>query len=123
MDCGRADQLADAFTDRGHRRMEAAFRLGSFAQAANYRAPATDQARATVAQGEKALSWAPMNGALEYLGTEGLEKAHSPVHQSITRVLRPGRISVFEPPPSETPSNKPQAPEKFQISKHQTTKT
>src|SRR6266516_410060 len=24
-----------------------------------------------------------------------------------------GRISVFEPPPSETPSTKPQAPEKF----------
>src|SRR2546427_10896530 len=27
-----------------------------------------------------------------------------------------GRISVFEPPLSETPSTKPQAPEKFQIS-------
>jgi len=33
------------------------------------------------------------------------------------------RISVFELPPSETPSTKPQAPEKFQISKHQTPKT
>jgi hypothetical protein len=33
------------------------------------------------------------------------------------------RISVFEPPLSETPSFKPQAPEKFQISKHQTPKT
>src|SRR3989475_11837142 len=30
-----------------------------------------------------------------------------------------GRISVFEPPPSETPNTKPQAPKKFQISKHQ----
>jgi hypothetical protein len=34
-----------------------------------------------------------------------------------------GRISVFEPPPVETPSTKPQAPEKFQFSKHQTPKT
>jgi hypothetical protein len=34
-----------------------------------------------------------------------------------------GRISVFEPPPRETPSTKPHVPEKFQISKHQTQKT
>jgi len=33
-----------------------------------------------------------------------------------------GRISANQPP-SETPSTKPQAPEKFQISKHQTPKT
>jgi len=30
-----------------------------------------------------------------------------------------GHISVFEPPPSETPNTKHQAPEKFQASKHQ----
>src|SRR6266568_2067203 len=39
--------------------------------------------------------------------------------KTVTRVTA-GRISVFEPPLSETPSTKPQAPEKFQISKHQT---
>jgi hypothetical protein len=33
------------------------------------------------------------------------------------------RISIFDPQPSETPSAKPQAPEKFQISKHQTPQT
>src|SRR2546427_12563177 len=35
--------------------------------------------------------------------------------KTVTRVT-PGCISVFEPPLSETPSTKPQAPEKFQIS-------
>jgi len=34
-----------------------------------------------------------------------------------------GRISVFEPVPSETPSTKPKAPKKFQSLKHQTPKT
>src|SRR6266571_3889698 len=38
---------------------------------------------------------------------------------SSARASRVGGISVFEPPPSETPSTKLQAPEKFQISKHQ----
>ena len=67
--------------------MEATFCLGSFVQAACHCAPATDQARSTVAQGEKAVSSARTNGALEYLGIEGLEKAHSPVQHSVTPLL------------------------------------
>jgi hypothetical protein len=87
MDCGRADQLADAFTDRGHRRMEAACRLGSFAQAACHCAPATDQARATVAQGEKAVSRARRIGAMERWSNGVLEYARMGVGKLLLTYL------------------------------------
>src|SRR5438094_5460706 len=89
MDCGRADQLADAFTDRGHWGMEAACRLGSFAQAACHCAPATDQARATIAQGEKAVSRARRIGVMEYCRNGGwkLLLTYPPPHYSRTPLL------------------------------------
>src|SRR6266581_6778721 len=44
-------------------------------------------------------------------------------HRTGLRSPRPGGASVFEPPLSETPSSKPQAPEKFPISSPKPQKT
>src|SRR6266705_3616777 len=109
MDCGRADQLADPFTDRGHRRMEAALRLGSFAQAACHRAPATDQARATVAQGEKALNRARRIGVVEYwsIGEMGVGKVlltYPSPHYSTTPLLPSPQFRGLIFPAQTTPS-------------------
>src|SRR5437762_14232805 len=74
--------------------MEAALRLGRFAQPADDDAAATDQACAAVAQSEKAVSRARRNGALEYwsLGETG-RKSHARrsfnarLHDSITPLI------------------------------------
>src|SRR5947207_14586 len=63
-------------------------------------------------------------------GDERFLGIHEPVNTEfsrgqqgkIGRTPEPARSSVFEPAPGETPSTKPHAPKRFQISKQQTQK-